>query len=442
MKYSIICAFFVALLWGGCTEQVTEPAMISLTINTSNPSMKEDAHVRTEIRDFKTYWGVGDAIGVVADGANNQFKTDITEPSLTASFTGKVSEKSKTLYFYYPYQKNAPVDGSKKTVKLILPSNQKPLKTSFDPQADLLWAEPQYINSQTPVAFKRKTAILCIQLVSDDFADLSQRTIEGLKIEIPGCPLTGEAILNLGNGKLVPDENGHKSAATVIFLAQENNRPSCSEGALMSVFPNDLSQGEMTIKGKINGTDTEEAIFFEKKIVFNFRIAMPANEITTFSIPITKDDIVHTIFSWDFDLNGVVDIDDPIVGQNLSSWKDCRLEGYIFGNRPFVIGSGTVRGSITTRNLQTKDTPEFRAPFTVTIVAKDFNANGGENIYVKVGKESEDGWVPQPLKKGENTYIFEFGKEVKVGDDKMVTIRGRNIEMKLLKIDLLPDNQD
>ena len=157
---------------------------------------------KTSITDNgdKTYtplWTQGDKICVFfADPKENDDLSETFENTAvtgsTATFEGKAAATDEgTFYSFYPSVAFGKAYGDG-TIRLDLPTSQKPTSTSFDPECDILVAQPcMYVSDGTEVLvedmhFARIMSVLKINL-NTTYADIQNEVVKSISFGVTGA---------------------------------------------------------------------------------------------------------------------------------------------------------------------------------------------------------------------------------------------------------------
>lgn len=207
-------------------------ALVSCQKNEFNTPTQKELHftvkadapqTKTAITDNgdKTYtpsWTKGDKIGVFfADPKANEALSatfeNTAETGSTAKFEGKAAATDEgTLYSFYPSSAFSKAYGDG-TIRLDLETSQKPTSTSFDPECDILVAQPcMYMSDGTDVViddmyFARIMSVLKINL-NTTFADIEDEVVKSISFGVTGVDIAGNAVVDYKIAEIKGWNNG------------------------------------------------------------------------------------------------------------------------------------------------------------------------------------------------------------------------------------------
>ena len=174
-------------------QNLPEVTYVDLVVSASADMHYQDPQSKTQLGTdgLSILWKKGDALSVFDGTSNNQFTTTITEPSASASFSGKIAANATDLYALYPYRDKATLTGSK--ISTFLSNEQNALVKDF-------------ANSAVPLVAKAtiqpNADAANPQAVAFQFKNICNL----LKIEIPTGLEVHSILIEGNNGELIAGE--------------------------------------------------------------------------------------------------------------------------------------------------------------------------------------------------------------------------------------------
>lgn len=142
--YSYVIAAAAMLAAASCQE-IVEPAVKGPEAFSLTAVAGVDTKT-TLVDGVKTYWTPGDELTVFdANGQNQKFVTDITEPAASAVFSTETfampeDMNNAVLLAIYPYAEGAVTNFQTYVAGLEIPMTQQAVKNGFDPDASIAYA--------------------------------------------------------------------------------------------------------------------------------------------------------------------------------------------------------------------------------------------------------------------------------------------------------------
>ena len=293
----IICGLVV---WGLCSlsssctkDSSTEPPFSGKTATLTVTAEKETTRTYVD-ENNKIHWSeTGERIGVFyakeSDAGVLRYATtsdDYTVKDNGAAVFSLMADSEYAGYFWAFYPGMETSAGITLTeVPLVIPAQQTPTETSFDPQADLLISKYVVTAVDNTVNFSFHRVVAFAKMRLQGVAPGEK--ISSITLVAPGTKLAGSCTANLLNGSVnyAPADD---SAAETLTLAMNGREASGEDLVWFSVMPADLSGKKLTVEVVTETNIYRKEIDFTNKTL-KFEAARVSEFIISGLTPVKRD---------------------------------------------------------------------------------------------------------------------------------------------------------
>ena len=293
----IICGLVV---WGLCSlsssctkDSSTEPPFSGKTVTLTLSADKETTRTYVD-ENNKIHWSeTGERIGVFyakeSDAGVLRYATtadDYTVKDNGAAVFSLMADSEYAGYFWAFYPGMETSAGITLTeVPLVIPAQQTPTETSFDPQADLLISKYVVTAVDNTVNFSFHRVVAFAKMRLQGVAPGEK--LSSITLVAPGTKLAGSCTANLLNGSVnyAPADD---SAAETLTLAMNGREASGEDLVWFSVMPADLSGKKLTVEVVTETNIYRKEIDFTNKTL-KFEAARVSEFIISGLTPVKRD---------------------------------------------------------------------------------------------------------------------------------------------------------